>query len=84
MQAKAQGLQRKSAVQCVPKKTLVFEIQIGHIALNSSDKYNCFESFSERWLISFVNKTCFCHLSLTQRILEQSDHFIVTNLNFKD
>ena len=29
------------------KKRLVFEIQISHIVLNSSDKYNCLESFSE-------------------------------------
>ena len=32
-----------TTAQCVPKKMLVFEIQISHNALNSSDKYNCFE-----------------------------------------
>ena len=36
-----------AALQGVSKKTLVFEIQISHIALNSSDMYNYFKSLSE-------------------------------------
>ena len=70
----------------VYKKRLVFEIQISHIVLNSSDKYTCLESFSEPLnkrlyilmghdrLISFVNKTRFYQVSLTLGSLEQSDH----------
>ena len=31
-------------------------------------------------MIYFVNKTCFCHISLVRRILEQPYHFATTNL----
>ena len=64
------------------KKRLVFEIQIGHIVLNSSDKYiltwnhfasrktNDFILMGHARLISFVNKTRFCQV-LTLGSLEQ-------------
>ncbi len=69
-------------IQCVSKKRLVFEIQISHNVLNLPGKYNCLESLASRKtkdfllmehdrLISFVNKTCFCHVSLTLRTSEQ-------------
>ncbi len=63
-------------------KRLAFEIQISHNVLNLPDKYNCLEYLASRKtkdfllvghdrLISFANKTRFCHVSLTLRTSEQ-------------
>ena len=61
------------------KKRLVFEIQISHNVLNLPDKYiiawnhlasrktKDFLLMGHDRLISFVNKTRFCHVSLTLR-----------------
>ncbi len=69
-------------IYSVYKKKASFEIQISHNALNLPDKYNCLNHLASRKtkdfllmghnrLISFVNKTSFCHVSLTLRTSEQ-------------
>ena len=71
----------------VYKKRLAFEIQISHnywiyltsiIAWNhlASRKTKDFLLMGHDRLISFVNKTRFCHVSLTLRTLEQWDQYI--------
>ena len=67
------------------KKKLAFEIQISHNVLNLPDNYASiiawnhlasrktkdFLLMGHDRLISFVNKTRFCHVSLTLRTSEQ-------------
>ncbi len=72
-----------SMLYSVYKKRLVFEIQVSHNVLNLPDKYNHLASRKTKdfllmghdRLTSFVNKTRFCHVSLTLYALQKSTHF---------